>query len=199
MAEKKDLENIYLQLQIMTLKIDQLVDLVKRPNKEEKDNLIYKSKGNLLITSEEVTNLIKTGHDRAIIDIVIEAIFNYKHNERYGSLFIAIANWLKVDNNRPAFENELLLENGLPPVSEQMRLFPNATPITSEIINNKHIKQDEEKWKEEAFIDPEKVVKQRQDIHNAIKRLSLEKGLKKPIQESEQMKQFKEWKKQHNL
>jgi hypothetical protein len=121
-------ENLQLKYNILE---QQLKSMRQMPNPMaivgtgfDASNDVYKSKGELIITRKELMDICRQGFDRKYIDKVIDVIFD-KYAHHYGTLTYAIRQWIAVDPNRPENENEFLINECLPPISEQQRLNPN--------------------------------------------------------------------------
>jgi hypothetical protein len=194
------LKNILLQLEILSIKIDKLSEVIIKGSFEKQENSsIYAEFLHLKITQNEISELMKIGHNKNLIDLVIMSIFSYKNNIKYGSLNIAINYWLKVDPLRPIGENEVLLEHGFPPVQEQLRINPSCTPVTLDTISNREHKNEEIEWRKEAFLNPQLSINKREDIKSTIEALSKKRKVESQKTVSDEMKEFRKWKKENNL
>lgn len=159
MLEKQQLQIELLQKQIESIELllkSQKVNPITYlgMHQPENDDDVYKGNGsNLTITNKELRELIKKGNDKFLIDKIIDTVIN-KYQKYYGSLLYAVERWLAIDTERPASENEFLLERGIPPVAEQMRLFKGKVAKTQEYIERLETtfdwRKQEEQWRKEA-------------------------------------------------
>lgn len=75
----------------------------------DKDKDTYRVIGKLDISNDEVAKLEKD-YDRETIDLVLDAIENYRHNQKYKSLYLTAKNWLK-DKPKKQVESDPLVNH----------------------------------------------------------------------------------------
>jgi hypothetical protein len=199
MTDKERLKQLELKVENLEFKYEKLLLDVKAskqmPNPMafvgtgyDDSNDIYKSKGELMITRKEITEICRRGYDKKYIDKIIQVIFE-KYSEHYETLSYAIKQWIAVDTNRPDNENEFLVNNGgFPPVAEQQRLFPGKGIIDMAYIQRAfekvNWKEREAQWRkeieeEEQKKTPEQKAKDKSDREKLLNRKSNSIGISK--------------------
>ena len=133
MEISQQIEDIYLQLAQIRRELEALRTPVEK---------YYYNEGSFRITQLEIAAYRTEFDGKYIFDAI--SLITVKYAEYYTELPFALKQWLVKD--RPEFkgENATLLKNGLPPVSEQLRLFPDKAPIEASFF----------KPKDKDYIDP---------------------------------------------
>lgn len=163
MTDRERIKQLEITVENLALKYDKLLlevkSLKQMPNPMafvgtgyDESNDIYKSKGELMITRKEITEICKRGYDKKYIDKIIQVIFE-KYFDHYETLSYAIKQWTTVDPNRPENENEFLVNEGIAPVAEQQRLFPGKAikdmAYFQRVSEQVNWKEKESQWRKE--------------------------------------------------
>lgn len=141
----------------MRREIENLYSKITAPVKADEP---FFEKDDFVIMLSEVKpylNDYDTKHIRVVCNVIVSHF-----QQHYEYLPFALKEWLRRDLSRPPQENQILLNNLLPPVAEQIRLFPTKAPkdmdYFAKIKNVQNISDLEEQWrKEQAEVkkDPE--------------------------------------------